>query len=118
MSIVDNIKTIRKSKGISHEAMAINLGISQTAYTKLERNETRLTVDRLYKIAEILEVEIEDLLNLESKSFCQEIYNNQSVTAISQQQIENLYQENREVYEKLIKSKDEQIALLKELSKK
>ena len=118
MNIVDNIKTIRKNKGISHEAMAINLGISQTAYTKLERNETKLTIDRLYKIAKILEVEIEDLLNLESKSFRQEIYNNQSVTAISQQQIENLYQENKEIYEKLINSKDEQITLLKELLKK
>jgi len=32
--------------------------------------------------------------------------------------IENLYQENREVYEKLIAAKDEQIALLKSLLEK
>lgn len=113
MDIIENIKIIRKNKGISHEAMALNLGISQAAYTKLEKSETKLTVDRLFKIAEVLEVRMEDLLNLESKSFRQEIYNNESVTAISQQQIENLYQENKEVYEKLLKSKDEQIALLK-----
>ena len=118
MDIIENIRTIRKNKGISHEAMALNLGISQTAYTKLERNETKLTIDRLYKIAEILEVKIEDLLNPESKSFHQEIYNNESVTAISQQQVVNLYQESKEVYEKLINSKDEQIALLKDLMEK
>jgi len=115
MDIIENIRTIRKNKGISHEAMAANLGISQTAYTKLEMGETKLTVDRLYKIADILEIEVENLLNINPKSFHQEIYNNKSVTAISQQQFENLYQENKEIYEMLIKSKDEQIALLKEL---
>jgi hypothetical protein len=54
-------------------------------------------------------------LELEPQSFHQDIYNNESVTAISHQKIENLYQENREVYEKLIAAKDEQIAFLKEL---
>jgi DNA-binding XRE family transcriptional regulator len=34
MDVIKNIKTIRMHKGISHEAMALNLGISQTAYTK------------------------------------------------------------------------------------
>ena len=117
MDIIENIRAIRKNKGISHEAMAANLGISQATYTKLEQKETKLTVERLYKIAEIFEMKVEDLLNIEPKSFHQEIYNNKSVTAISQQQIENLYQENKEVYEKLLQSKDEQIALLKSMLK-
>jgi transcriptional regulator with XRE-family HTH domain len=95
--------------------MAVNLGISQTAYTKIEREETKLTVDRLHKIAEILDVKLGDLLELEPQSFHQEIHDNKSVTAISHQKVENLYQENREVYEKLIAAKDEQIALLKEM---
>ena len=115
MNVIDNIKTTRKQKGISHEAMAMNLGISQTAYTKIERGETKLTIDRLQKIAEILEVQIGELLESEPLSFHQEIHNNSSVTAIAQQKVENLYQENREVYEKLIATKDEQIALLKKL---
>ena len=32
-----------------------------------------------------------------------------------EQKIENFYQENKEVYEKLLQSKDEQIALLKQI---
>ena len=115
MNVIENIRTIRKHKGISHEAMAINLGISQTAYTKIEREETKLTVDRLQKIAEILDVKLGDLLELEPQSFHQDIHNNESVTAISQQTVEHLYQENREVYEKLLVAKDEQIALLKSI---
>ena len=47
MDIIENIRTIRKNKGISHEAMAANLGISQTTYTKLEQKETRLTDEQI-----------------------------------------------------------------------
>jgi len=115
MDVVENIRNIRKHKGISHEAMAVNLGISQTAYTKIERRETKLTVDRLQKIAEILEVQLGELLELEPQSFHQEIHNNIG-TAITHQKVETLYQENREVYEKLLAAKDEQIALLKKMA--
>ena len=117
MNVIENIKTIRKNKGISHDAMAVNLGISQTSYTKLEQGETKLSVERLQKIAKILDVSLGELLEIEPQSVHQEIHNNESVTAtaISNQKIENLYQENREVYEKLIAAKDEQIALLNKL---
>ncbi|MDR0802258.1 helix-turn-helix domain-containing protein [Fluviicola sp.] len=116
MTVIENIRTARKNKGISHEAMAVNLGISQTAYTKIERGETKLTVDRLQKIAEILEMKLAELLDPEPPSFHQEIHNNPG-TAISLQKVENWYSENREVYEKLIAAKEEEIALLKSLLK-
>lgn len=110
--IINRIKEIRKEKGISHEAMAFDLGISQVAYSKLEKNETKLNVDRLYKIAEILDTKVSDLLNEEKST----IYNQDlKDNAIGHQQIENLHQENKEVYQELIKAKDEQIALLKEM---
>ena len=115
MNVVENIRKRRKDKGLSHENMAFELGISQAAYTKIEKGETRLTVDRLQKIAETLKVTLGDLLNLEPQSFHQEIHDNQSVTAISHQKVETLYQENREVYEKLLAAKDEQIVLLKKM---
>lgn len=92
--------------------MAFDLGISQVAYSKLEKNETKLNVDRLYKIAEILDTKVSDLLNEEKST----IYNQDlKDNAIGHQQIENLHQENKEVYQELIKAKDEQIALLKEM---
>lgn len=115
MNVIDNIKIVRKNKGISHEAMALNLGITQAAYTKLEHNKTKLTVERLYKIAEILEVQIEDLLQVEPKSFDLDIHNQKQVTEILHQQVKNLHQENISIYEVLLQSKDEQIAILKDL---
>ena len=95
--------------------MAFELGISHATYTKIEKGKTKLTVERLQKIAKALEVTLGDLLELGTQSFHQEIHDNQSVTAISQQKVETLYQENREVYEKLLAAKDEQIALLKKM---
>ena len=49
-------------KGYSQEYMAFRLDISQNAYSKLERGETKLTVRRFYEIAEILEISIDNLL--------------------------------------------------------
>ena len=115
MNVIDNIRTIRKNRGYSHENMATDMKISQAAYTKIERGETKLTLDRLQQIAEILEVTVSDLLGLETQSFHQEIHNDSTGTSISYQKVENLYQENREVYEKLIATKDEEIALLKKM---
>jgi transcriptional regulator with XRE-family HTH domain len=115
MNVIDNIKKIRTQKGISHEAMALQLNISQATYTKLENQEIKLTVERLLKIAEILEVKVCDLLNVEPQSFHQDIHDNESVTAIAQQKVEHLYQTNKEIYEQLLASKDEQIALLKSM---
>lgn len=110
--IINRIKEIRKEKGISHEAMAFDLGISQVAYSKLEKNETKLNVDRLYKIAEILDTKVSELLGLEINKIYQQEFKDNSQ---NYQEIQNLYQENKDVYLELIKSKDEQIALLREM---
>lgn len=116
MDVIDNIKKISVERGYSHEAMAMDLGISQTAYSKLESGKTKLSVDRLLKIAEILEVSTAQLLN-DEPSIQQNIHNNETVTAIGHQKIENLYQENKETYEKLLQAKDEQILLLRKMLK-
>lgn len=113
--IINKIRDIRKNKGYSHEYMAHLLDISQVAYSKIEKNETKLTVDRLYKISEILESKIEDLLDIKSdKIYNQDLKDN----SIGHQEIQNMYQDNKEVYEKLIIAKDEQIGLLRSLLEK
>ena len=110
--IINKIREIRKDRGYSHEYMAHLLDISQVAYSKIEKNETKLTIERLFKIAEILEARIEDILDIKAdKVYKQDLKDN----SIGHQEIQNMYQDNKEVYEKLIASKDEQIALLKSL---
>jgi len=60
--IGEEIRTQRQRKGISQEAMAFDLDISQAAYSKIEREETQLTITRLYDIADILKISAFTLL--------------------------------------------------------
>lgn len=118
--ILKKIRDIRKMNGFSHEYMAIELGISPSAYNKLERGETVLSLERANNIAVILEVSLADILgfNFENQ-FNQTNKDNSTEHLYHQhsQQIENFYQENKDVYEKLIASKDDQIQILKGLLK-
>jgi transcriptional regulator with XRE-family HTH domain len=52
-----NLKNIRKSKGISQEEVADYLEISQTAYSKLENNITKLSAERISVLAHFFNVE-------------------------------------------------------------
>ncbi|MCQ6957630.1 helix-turn-helix domain-containing protein [Mucilaginibacter aquariorum] len=55
-SIGEKIRIQRLTKNFSQEYMSFMLDISQAAYSNLERNETELTIRRIYEIAEILEI--------------------------------------------------------------
>ncbi|WP_027378422.1 helix-turn-helix domain-containing protein [Chryseobacterium daeguense] len=110
--ISKNIRKHRELKGFSQEYMANQLNINQASYAKIENNSTKLTVERLFAISKLLETEITDLLDLKNQTIYN-IYDNQH--GVGSQHIQNLYQDNKEVYEKLIQAKDEQIALLKEM---
>ena len=55
-SIGEKIRIRRLMKNYSQEYMAFMLEISQAAYSNLERNETEMTIKRVYEIAEILEM--------------------------------------------------------------
>ena len=109
--IIEKIAQYRNRKGYTYENMAHDLHITPAAYRKIETGETKLTVERLFKIADILESPFTDFLDLEKDILNQHNHDNENVY---QQKIDNFYQENKEVYEKLIKAKDEQIQLLME----
>ena len=109
--IIERIAQHRNRKGYTYENMAHDLQITAAAYSKRETGETKLTLERLFKIADILESPFTDFLDLEKDILNQHNHDNENVY---QQKIDNFYQENKEVYEKLIKAKDEQIQLLME----
>jgi transcriptional regulator with XRE-family HTH domain len=111
-NLISKISSIRAKKGYTYENMAHELDITPAAYRKIEIGETRLTVERMFQIADILKSPLSELLEIGNDTFQQT--NNETATGY-QQKIENFYQENREIYEKLLASKDEQIALLKEI---
>ena len=110
-----NIRKIRESIGFSLASMAYVLHIRQATYDRLENEDTKVTVNRLYKIAEILDSNIIDFFD--SDRMVIQNQTNQEV-AFGNGYVENLHIENKETYEKLLKSKDEQIELLTKMIEK
>ena len=60
--IKEKILEIRRRKGISQEKMAIMLGITTYSFRKLERGPTVIINCRLWDVAKILEVTLEELM--------------------------------------------------------
>lgn len=52
------LKGFRKEKGLTQAAIAERLGISQQSYAYFEANPASATLERLYMVLRILEVEI------------------------------------------------------------
>jgi XRE family transcriptional regulator, regulator of sulfur utilization len=63
MNIGESIRHARLKKGLSQESMADSLHISTSAYGDIERNKSEVTVKRLLKISQILEVNIDEMIN-------------------------------------------------------
>lgn len=63
MDIGLKIKKIREFQNLTQEYVAIQLGISQSSYSRLEKGNTDLQFSRIVKLAGILDVDIFNLLN-------------------------------------------------------
>ena len=107
--IIEKIAQYRNRKGYTYENMADELELTPAAYRKIETGETKLTVERLFRISAILETPINEFLEMDKNAFVQNNYSNESVF---QQKIENFYQEHKEITDQLIKAKDQLIEQL------
>lgn len=62
--IASNLRDARLMRNYSQEYLALQLKISQNAYSKMEMGRTLITVETVFKIADILEVDIYSLLDI------------------------------------------------------
>ena len=109
-TITGNIKLIRDQKGYSQKTMASKLDIEQASYSRLESDESKLTIDRLQEIAKILETDISTLLDSSKISIQSQTYNKE---AYGNGYVENLHIENKETSQKLIQTLEDEIQHLK-----
>lgn len=65
VSIGSRIRIMREAKGMKQEEIAEITGISQQMYSKYENDTSKLTVEKLEKIAEALGMESGELLSSE-----------------------------------------------------
>lgn len=64
MTIQDNIRCIREQQNLTQETMAEQLNMTTSGYAKIERGETQLKFEKLEKIAQIFNMDIVELLEL------------------------------------------------------
>lgn len=95
------IKKIRKEKRYSQTVMANKLGITQMAYSKIERGVTKLNWDYMHQLSTILEVNIWDLIDTQKEY--------QPSTSNELKAVENI-----ELLKKLITQYDKELSALKE----
>lgn len=121
-----NIAKIREFKGIKQEALAIDLGISQQAISKLE-NEENISDERLKQIADALGVSLDIIKNFDEERVIYHINNVQNNTVTDSTfengsalngQFNNQFnpiEKLSELYERLLESEREKIELIKKI---
>ena len=63
-AIAANIRNKREYRNYTQEYLAAKLDISQNAYSKIELGYTKITVERLFQIAEVLAFEVTELIDV------------------------------------------------------
>ena len=117
--IGNKIKNIRELKNFTQEYMADKLEISQAAYSKLEKGDLKISQDKLNKIAEILDVNLEDIKDFDNKRLLNSYNsikgNNSNITYSNQDLIliRKLYEDKINLLEKLVQKQEEEIKNLK-----
>jgi len=66
-SIAANIRKLREYRDYTQDYLAAKLSISQNAYSKIELGYSKITLERLFVISEVLEVKPEELVSMETE---------------------------------------------------
>lgn len=118
LAIGHKIRGVRKMKDISQEYLANRLGTSQSAISKIENNETKISLEALLDISAVLESDVNEILNFETST----IYNSNSNQTGGFSGVNNTYytfnaEEMKKILELLLDEKDKRIQLLEQLLK-
>ncbi len=102
MELPKKLKLVRSLKSWTQEEVAEKLGISTQSYAKIERGETDVNLSRLQQIADVMEIGLSQLFDLDEKNVfnltcdnntqCQKIDNNWNVNSSSTEQIKYKYE--------------------------
>ena len=113
-----NIKRLREMLGIKQEAIAVELNITQQAMSKLERKE-QIEDETLERISKVLKMPVESIKNFSDESAINVIastFNDSSF--VGYKPTFNPLDKVIELYERMLKSEREKVALLEKLLEK
>lgn len=66
--VAGNIRKIREYRNYTQDYLAAKLSISQNAYSKIELGYSKITLDRLFQIAIILDIEVMRLITIDHRT--------------------------------------------------
>jgi transcriptional regulator with XRE-family HTH domain len=61
-AVAANIRNKREELNYTQEYLAAKLNISQNAYSKIELGYTKITLERLFQISDVLETDLLELI--------------------------------------------------------
>lgn len=103
------IRKIRELKGFTQNYMALQLNVSQRAYSKMEREEIKLDWEKIQSIADILELNPIDLASFDESL----IFHNCMQSGKSNTINNNFPEELKNQYEARIKDLSNEIIFLR-----
>ena len=59
----NKIRQLREQKGLSQDSIAMELGITQPSYARLEKDDSRINIVRLIQIANLLKTTVAELVD-------------------------------------------------------
>ncbi|AZI14123.1 helix-turn-helix domain-containing protein [Avibacterium paragallinarum] len=133
MNINEKIRKLREAKDWSQEQMADRMHMSLNGYAKIERGETKLYLDKLEQIAQVLDIDFVELISSGEKNVFLQINenshlgssfqgNNETSLMIEIEKLklslahsQQLLEEKETLLQKLLEQKDSEIKALKEM---
>jgi len=111
MFIGQKIKKLRELKNLTQDYMANQLGLTQSAYSKMENGEVDIPYSRIEDIAKIFTLKPEDIITFNENTIFN-LYNNQTATGYV---INHNYDAEKKLYEDQIANYKEQVEYLKNM---
>ena len=124
MHLGRKISRLRELRGMKQDTLALELGISQQSVSKLEQSEV-IEDSTLEKIALVLGLPADSIRNFDEEKMIYNIQNNYEnsnntganvgyqVTFNPLEKVIELYEENKQLYEKLLASEREKVEILR-----
>jgi transcriptional regulator with XRE-family HTH domain len=113
LNIGTKIKKLRELKNLTQEHMASVIGVTQSAYSRMELGETEITYSKLARIAGELGMKPEDVIAF-NESMVFTVMHNQTGNGLIIQN-NTLVNEERDLYKLQIETLKEEVAYLKKI---
>ena len=112
MQIGHKIKKLRELKNFTQKHVAEGIGVTQGAYSKVEQGDSEITYSKLEKIAEILQLLPQDIINFNESV----VFNYTNIESTNELSFNTLFtQEEKKLYQDQIELLKQEVVYLKAL---